>query len=244
MSNATSYGSSTMKKANKLSIGSLRGLFFKRNKANVTNVCPDERLVCPNSQCSVSIQGESVPFGPVPSSGITEKVFEIKFYKDGISSNVHRFFTRRTNRENGRQLIRYLVMEKSDNNLNYMLQDSTKSGGPPSLGAPKNIDYYVEVWHKSNRTLVRYPNNSKAPLLRRSFAEMQRDPLELPRDLGAEFFVKILAVGAPNRARTVKLNCRLRIECRGYYSWTSEETNFPSNQVESGTVKIINNGRY
>ena len=244
MSSATSHGSSTIKRERRLSVGSLRGLFSKRNKSTVTSACPDERLVCPNSQCSINIQGESESFGPVTSSGISEKVFEIVIKNNGITRNVHRFFTRRTNRENGRQLIRYLVLEKADTSLNYIIQDCTKAGGPPSLGDRKTIDYYVEVWHKSNRMLIRYPNDSKDPLLRRSFPEMQRDPLELPRDLGAEFFIKVLAIGAPNRARCVKLNCRLRIECRGYYPWSSEEPNFPSNQVESGTVKIINNGRY
>lgn len=228
---------------------------YRRQLANLSfneNGCEDTRLKIPGCICSIVYDGTSEIFGPVASSdSIEEEVFPLKFNQ----RNYFRMFTRRTSSETGKNVIRYINLIKADPSLNYTIKDDS----PNFSDTFRPLKYYIEIWHKDvngalvvadrdktvhdQRAIVRYPNNSKAPLLRRELKELERDPLMIPRDVGAEFFVKILAIGAPKNPRRIKVNFKLIVECRGYYPYAVETDSLLDTRVPSGGVKILSNGK-
>lgn len=212
--------------------------------------CIDERLVCADCICKQELTGESDPFGNSDFSNddIMEREMYLQFRDSGARKSFFKFRTQRTNRSNGKVVIRYLILEKKDSKLNYVLKDATKDENLPKtilarLGPRRKLNYYVEVWHMHEKDIIRYPNNSKAPLLRRSLNQMLRDPLELPLDLGGTFYIRILAMGNPNRRRQLQINCRFRIECRGFYPFAKESVD-ESETLGLGETKVLNNGKY
>lgn len=228
---------------------------YRRELANLSfndNGCEDTRLKIPGCVCSITYNSVSEIFGPVRSSeSIEEEVFPLKFNQ----RNYFRMFTRRTSPDNGKNVIRYINLVKADPSLNYTIRDDS----PNITDNFRPLKYYIEIWHKDvngalvledrnktvhdKRTIIRYPNNSKAPLLRRELKELERDPLMIPRDVGAEFFIKILAIGAPKNPRRIKVNFKLIVECRGYYPYAVETDTQLDTRIGSGEVKVLANGK-
>lgn len=197
------------------------------------NNCTDERLYISNCACTVDFNTQFDPFGPITETD-KKNAFMKLFYLKMNNIDKFRFNTRRTHCKTGKTLVRFLNIQKIENNKPLL---------SASLGA--QINYFVEVWHKDNdkKMLVSYPNNSKEPLLRRSLTDMMGDPMQLPRNLGAEFYVKIVAMGLPLTKKNIVPNFRITVECRGYYDLTIETEEFLNNAVTAGTSKVLANGR-
>ena len=184
-------------------------------------------------------------------------MFPLKFG----DKNYFRVYTRRTSSDNGKVAIRFLNIEKNDPNLDFLIKDSS----PTNASITENfrpIKYYIEIWHKDvngaltpamienrdtrthkNRALIRYPNEKTAPLLRRSVQDILVDPLQIPKDMGAAFFLKVLAIGKPRKKRRVTFNIKFKVECRGYYPQAVETDTALNTRINAGEFKVLANGK-
>lgn len=211
-----------------------RGMMYSAMSSSGT--CDDKRLQIPGGRCSNTVTGVSSVFGPAPSgSGIQEQVFTLVF--DGQKKQM--FKTARTDSKNGKTLIRYLNLEKE--NSNPVVQDASGLSGKL-----QPLKYFVEIWHKdTDGTLIPYtPNPKSGETLRRELGDVLSDPIRLPRELGAEFYIKVLAIGNPSRPRRVKMNAKFYVECRGSYDYVIEEDPLlDQTSVKAGETKVLANGR-
>lgn len=158
---------------------------------------------------------------------------ENKSMQNSMYLNSFRFFTYRSDIEQGGKVfMRY---------LNIYLCDKNKS----LYESPYNLEYYIEVWHKYDHELVVYPNNKSVPLLCCSIKKLYEDPLQLPAELGAEFYVKIVAKGMLNKNKKyfMKPNFKLKVEKRGHYSRQSESINTIDTRIAPGTTRVLANGK-
>lgn len=208
-------------------------------KMSFCETCSDERLRIPNCVCSIDFKRPSLPFGPLlenEKGNIMEKKFYLMF--DGC--NKFRFSTRNRSKESGKSLIKFLNIELLDPSKGIF--KNMASVTPDATLRPLKL--YVEIWRYDvdKRKYMHYPNDTK-PALSMNIQDLVGDPLQLPRDLGSTFYVRIVAAGTPYKKRQILPNFKLYVECRGYYDFAIEEDAALDTRVEAGTTKTLANGK-
>ena len=209
------------------------------NKMSFCETCLDERLRIPNCVCSVDFKKPSLPFGPI-SEKEKENILEKKFYLMFDGNDKFRFSTRNRSKDSGKSLIKFLNIELLDSSKG-IFKNVASINADTTL---RPLKLYVEIWRYDvdKRKYMQYPNDKK-PALSISIQDLIGDPLNLPRDLGSTFYVRIVATGTPFRKRQIVPNFRLYVECRGYYDFAIEEDAALDTRVEPGTVKTLANGK-
>lgn len=202
--------------------------------------CDDERLRVPGCVHKLKFENTCDVFGPVSDSEknlISQKTFYLKFQNQDK-------FRMRTRRSDPNGVVRrYLNIFKINQN-EKLIKDVSPTSTDTTF---RNIEYFIEVWHRDNDnySLMHYPNKSVQPTLRRSVEDLYGDPMQLPKNLGMDFHIRILAIGKPLKQRKIMPNFYIEIESRGYYPlFIALQENAPSDtQVASGTYKVLANGR-
>jgi hypothetical protein len=225
----------------------MRSIFGRSNKNTVgphvsqngnNETCNKRELDMNGSICEKVFDASITSFGPIEDISSPE---EEMFYLDFKGRDMFRFFTRVRSSRDSKKFIRYLSLEKVKEGMELVKDETPRTNVSENF---RKIEYFVEIWHEDvDRTFMPFPNRKKAPLLRRKLQDLYVDPMELPRDLGAEFFIRIIAIGKPLRTRKIKLNAKFVIEYRGKYELAIERDKSLDTKVNLGEFKVLPKGK-
>lgn len=209
-----------------------RRLLFRNSIKTINEGCDQDELLVPNCVCKHVVDDFSDYYGPVSeSSGITEQKFFLKFRKNGVKTDSFVFRTRARDAKTGKLLQRYLTLSKIDKTKGFFKDERT------GITGSKSISYKVEIYHKYKYSDQLYGDISNKPLSF-TFEQLGSDALQLPKDIGSEFKVKIVAIGAPSVRRRIKANFQLKVEFRGYYPQEIDNPDLVSTSLEPGTSQV------
>lgn len=159
------------------------------------------------------------------------------------------FFTRVRDKYSNRKLLRRLCLRKIDEDKDYLIKDCTEDAGLVArLGQKRSVTFKVEILEQrpigKDGTLqivpfaVKNDQNRFAPkvLERVPLTSFDDDGVNLPENLNPKFWIRIYAVGNPNRVRCVKLNCLFYVDYAGELENPSESL---ANTAVPGTSEVL-----